>query len=74
MEGMAEVISKVSGKTVVYQQVPEGHFRLFLPQHGFADVLVEMMLYQQDFECYGPDTNEKCCASGRECEREGEYV
>jgi len=59
MEEMAEIISKVSGKTVVYQQVPEEQFRRFLPQNGFADVLVEMMLYQQDFEYCGPGTKEK---------------
>jgi hypothetical protein len=56
---LAEIISKVSGKTVMYQQVPEEQFRPFLPQNGFADVFVEMMLYQQDFGYYGPGTKEK---------------
>jgi uncharacterized protein YbjT (DUF2867 family) len=59
MEEMAEIIGKVSAKTVVYQQVPEEQFRQFLPQNGFADILIEMMLYQQDFGYYGPGTKEK---------------
>ncbi len=54
MEEMAQIISNVSGKTVKYQQVPEDTFRQFLPPWG--DVLIEMMLYQQDFGYYGPQT------------------
>jgi hypothetical protein len=53
VEEMTEIISKVSGKTVVHQQVLEEQFRRFLPQNGFADLLVEMM-YQQDFGFMDP--------------------
>ena len=60
MEEMAEIISKASGKTVVYQQISEEQFRRYLPERvgGFADLLVEMMLYQQEFGYYGPKTKE----------------
>ncbi len=55
---MAAIISKVSGKTVVYQQISEEQFRQYLPPYmaGAGDLLVDMMLYQQDFGYYGPDT------------------
>ena len=56
MEEMAQIISKASGKTVTYEQIPEETFRKSLP--AWADVLIEMMLYQQDFGYYGPQTKE----------------
>ncbi|KAI9878807.1 MAG: hypothetical protein M1830_010491 [Pleopsidium flavum] len=56
MEEIAQTISKVSGKTVTYEQIPEDPFRQGLPP--WADVLIEMMLYQQDFGYYGPQTKE----------------
>ena len=56
MEEIAQTISKVSGKIVKYQQIPEATFRQFLPPWG--DMLVEMMLYQQDFGYYGPQTKD----------------
>ena len=56
MEEMAQIISKVSGRTVKYQQISEDTFRQNLPPWG--DMLIEMMLYQQDFGYYGPQTKE----------------
>lgn len=56
-EEMAQTISKCSGKKVTYEQVPEEAFRQSLPP-AMADVLTEMMLYQQDFGYYGPETKE----------------
>jgi uncharacterized protein YbjT (DUF2867 family) len=56
MEEIAQTISKVTGKTVTYQQIPEDTFRQGLPP--WADMLIEMMLYQQDFGYYGPQTKE----------------
>jgi uncharacterized protein YbjT (DUF2867 family) len=59
MTEMAEIIGKVYGKTVKYEQIPEETFRQYLRFSGpFADGLVEMMLYQQDFGYYGPRTKE----------------
>ena len=56
MEEMAEIISKTSGKKVVYQQIPVETFKKYLPY--LADTLIEMMSYQQDFGYYGPNTKE----------------
>ncbi len=56
MEEMARIMSEMSGKTVTYEQIPEETFRQYLPP--WADQLVEMMLYQQDFGYYGPQTKE----------------
>lgn len=56
MEEQAEILSKATGKTVKYSQIPEEVFRGFLPPGPYADGLIEMMLYQQDFGYYGADT------------------
>lgn len=56
MEEIAQAISKASGKTVTYEQIPEETFRQGLPPWG--DQLIEMMNYQQDFGYYGPQTKE----------------
>lgn len=54
----AEILSKATGKIVVYKQIPEGVLRSFLPP-GMGEMLVEMMSYQQDFGYYGADQAEK---------------
>lgn len=56
MEDIAQTMSKVSGKTVKYQQISEEELRPLLPP--WADTMIEMMLYLQDFGCYGPQTKE----------------
>ncbi|MCJ1320229.1 NmrA-like domain-containing protein 1 [Xylographa vitiligo] len=56
MEEIAQIISKVSGKTVTFEQVSVESFRQGLPPWG--GVLVEMMLFQQEFGYYGPKTKE----------------
>jgi uncharacterized protein YbjT (DUF2867 family) len=59
MTEIVEIMSKVSGKTVKYEQIPEETFRQYIPFSGhYADGLIEMMLYQQDFGYYGPQTKE----------------
>ncbi|EPY52531.1 NmrA family protein [Schizosaccharomyces cryophilus OY26] len=57
MEEIAQIMSKSSGKTVIYKQLPEEVFRNFLPS-TMADYLVHMLLYIQDFGYYGPQTKE----------------
>ncbi|KAJ5481547.1 NmrA family protein [Penicillium sp. IBT 31633x] len=57
MDGIAETMSKSSGKKVVYRQLPEDVYRSFLPPN-MADYLVHMLLFIQDFGYYGPQTNE----------------
>jgi uncharacterized protein YbjT (DUF2867 family) len=56
-EDIVQTISKVTGKTVKYNQLPESVFRGFLPPTA-ADKLVEMLLYVQDFGYYGPHTKD----------------
>lgn len=60
LEDMARIIGEKSGKTVVYQQIPEKDFRAAFPPQlaGRAEQLVQMMSYQQDFGYYGPETEE----------------
>ena len=59
MTEIVDIMSKVYGKTVRYEQIPEEAFRQQLRFTGpYADGLIEMMLYQQDFGYYGPKTKE----------------
>ncbi|KFY34773.1 hypothetical protein V494_06492 [Pseudogymnoascus sp. VKM F-4513 (FW-928)] len=57
MNELAEIMSRASGKTVRYNQVPEQVYRGFLPP-TMVDDLVDMALYFQDFGYYGPNSNE----------------
>lgn len=57
LEEIVQTISKATGKTVKYNQLPETVFRGFLPPAA-ADNLIEMMLYFQDFGYYGPQTKD----------------
>lgn len=57
LEDIAATISKVTGKTVKYVQVPEDVLRKFVPPPG-DDIIIEMLLYVQDFGYYGPQTQE----------------
>ncbi|KAF8978157.1 hypothetical protein BGZ46_006771 [Entomortierella lignicola] len=56
-EEIVETITKVSGKTVTYNQIPREVFQGFLPP-GSAVRMVEMLLYFQDFGYYGAETKE----------------
>ncbi|KIV82561.1 hypothetical protein PV11_04663 [Exophiala sideris] len=60
MTEIAGIISEVSGKEVKYVQVPPDQYRQTLSGRmgSYADVLVDMMLYQQDFGYFGPQTEE----------------
>jgi uncharacterized protein YbjT (DUF2867 family) len=49
-----EIISKVTGKTVTYQQVPDEVFKGFLPPHS-KDTLYEMWALFRDYGYYGSD-------------------
>jgi uncharacterized protein YbjT (DUF2867 family) len=49
-----EVISKVTGKTVVYQQLPDEVFKGFLPP-GMSDALLEMWVLNRDYGYYGSE-------------------
>lgn len=55
---IVEALSKTTGKTVVYKQLPVDMFKSFLPPH-FDVELVEMFQLCGDYGYYGPDQREK---------------
>jgi hypothetical protein len=57
-EETVEAMSKASGKTVKYAQLPLNTWRGFLPPDR-ADNLVGMFQYIEEFGYYGPDTKGK---------------
>lgn len=57
MEEICQVMSEVSGKTVVYKPLPEEVFRGFMKHNPIqAENITQMMLYIQDFGYYGEDS------------------
>ena len=64
LDEVTQVMSKVSGKTIKYAQMPVEKYRGFLPPAA-ADTVVNMFLYIQDYGYYGPDTKKEveCAAS-----------
>lgn len=54
-EEIARLMTKVTGKTVKYTQLPEATLREFVPPDA-ADTLISMYLYIQDFGYFGPET------------------
>ncbi|KAG0300874.1 hypothetical protein BGZ98_008798 [Dissophora globulifera] len=50
---IAQALSKATGKTVKYHQLPVEVFKSFLPP-GSGDTVVGMLQYIQDFGYYGP--------------------
>jgi uncharacterized protein YbjT (DUF2867 family) len=54
---IVETMSSVSGKTARYNQIPEATFRSYLPPI-VDDIMVDLLLYYQDFGYYGPVTDE----------------
>jgi len=60
MDDMARIMREKSGKTVKYVQIPQEQFKSILTGSvgNYAEALIEMMLYQQDFGYYGPQTKE----------------
>ena len=58
MREIVDTMTKVSGKTVVYKQLPEEVWRNFLPP-TMRDHIAEMLLYFQDYGYFGEETEEK---------------
>ena len=54
---VVEAMSKASGKTVTYSQLPLNVWSSFLPAES-KDYLVDMFLWMQDYGYYGPQTEE----------------
>jgi uncharacterized protein YbjT (DUF2867 family) len=57
-EEITEAMSKASGKTVVYKQLPEEVWRGFLPPL-MVDHIAEMLRYFEEYGYYGENTKEK---------------
>ncbi len=53
-EEVAAIMSKATGKTIVYKQISVEEFKKSLP--FAADVYVEGFSYQEEFGSYGPDS------------------
>ena len=55
---IAETMSRVSGKTIKYNQLPQHVYSGFLPP-TIAPYLTDMFLWIQDFGYYGPKSKEE---------------
>ncbi|KAF9973598.1 hypothetical protein BGZ73_003151 [Actinomortierella ambigua] len=55
VEEIVQLISKKTGKTVVYTPLPTEEFHKAIPPL-MRDYILEMLLYIKDFGYYGPDT------------------
>ncbi|CZR63660.1 related to nitrogen metabolic regulation protein nmr [Phialocephala subalpina] len=65
MEEICATMTKMSGKTVVYKQLPESVFRGFMKNEVQAENIVQMMFFIQDFGYYGEGSVEKVEETGR---------
>jgi len=54
MQEAVDTISRVTGKTVVYKQVPDEVFKGFLPQ-GFQEQYLQMLQYVRGYGYYGAE-------------------
>lgn len=57
LDEIVQTLSKMTGKTITYNQLPEEEFRGFMPPQ-FADELVEMMQLLRDYGYYGTQQKE----------------
>ncbi|KAE8446457.1 hypothetical protein EG329_011920 [Mollisiaceae sp. DMI_Dod_QoI] len=65
-EEIVKTMSEVSGKTIMYRQLPEEVFRGFMKRNEIqAENLTQMMLYSQDFGYYGPGTKDKVAETAK---------
>ena len=60
----ARHISQVTGKKVVYQQVPDAEYKSKLPEI-LQDELAEMFLFFQDFGLYGSDQKNRAASDAQ---------
>jgi len=58
MEEVVQIMSKVTGKTVTYSQLPDEMVKGFLPE-PMKEQLFEMFLLQRDYGYFGKDTAEQ---------------
>lgn len=57
MQEVCEIVSRVSGKTVGHQKLPDEVFKGFLPE-GLRQQLFEMWAFQREYGYYGPSMDE----------------
>ncbi|KAF3003146.1 hypothetical protein E8E13_008783 [Curvularia kusanoi] len=57
MEEVVQILGRVTGKTVRYQNVPDEVFKGFMPE-GLRQELFEMWAFQRDFGYYGTSMDE----------------
>ena len=68
-EEMARAMSKASGKTVVYRQIPGDIFKGFLPPL-MKDHIAEMLQYFEEYGYFGENTEEKVSWSAKQARGE----
>ena len=66
-EEVCEAMTRVTGRKIVYRQVPVEEYRAGLPPAA-ADLFVEVFSYYEEFGYFGPDTEESV-ARGKEMAR-----
>ncbi len=55
---VCEIMSKVTGKNVVYKQLPKEVWGTFMPP-GMAPSMVDMFVWVEEYGYFGPGTKEK---------------
>ena len=55
---IVSVMSKVTGKTIKYEQLPDEIFKGFMPPH-MAEPMVQMFQYMRDYGYYGANSEEQ---------------
>ena len=55
---MARTMSKVTGKTIKHQQIPDEVFKGFLPPHT-AEALLQLQQYNRDYNYFGDKTPDR---------------
>jgi len=57
MDQVVEIVSRVTGKTVKYQNLPDEVFKGLMPE-GLRQQLFEMWVFSRDYGYYGPSMDE----------------
>jgi uncharacterized protein YbjT (DUF2867 family) len=57
MDQVCEIVSRVTGKSVRHQNLPDEVFKGFMPE-GLRQQLFEMWVFQRDYGYYGPSMDE----------------
>lgn len=65
MEEIAGILSKATGKTVIYKQISEQEFRDTLGVPFMADVFAQGFFCQEEYGYFGPSKKEEVAWAAR---------